>query len=283
MADVAFPWFGGKALLLPEILKFIPQHRTYVEVFGGSAAVLLAKDQAPVEIYNDLDSGLVNFFRVMRDPFKSRRLIEMCQLTPYAREEYNYARDHWGDEPDDLIKAYEWYIVARWSFSGVFGRAMAFDVATTAAGIAGRVRKWHNAIAKLPNFCNRILDVQVEHRDFREILGMYDRPETLFYLDPPYVPETRKDGEYAHELVFEDHVEMTDMLLDIQGMAILSGYSHKVYMPLEEAGWERNDYDTFLWSDLRPVGDNRPRDKRVESLWISPTCKARHKQMSLFA
>lgn len=85
-------WFGGKYYLAHKIIKLFPPHSIYVEPFGGAAHVLFAKEPSPVEVYNDIDSGLVNFFRVLRDPKSFGELALLCSLTPYSREEYYYFR-----------------------------------------------------------------------------------------------------------------------------------------------------------------------------------------------
>ena len=80
-------WFGGKGMLVSKLLPCVPQHKYYCEVFGGSAALLFAKQPAEFEVYNDTDSGLVNFFRVLRDPEKFQKFYHKVCLTPYSRYE----------------------------------------------------------------------------------------------------------------------------------------------------------------------------------------------------
>ena len=84
-------WHGGKWLLAPWIISHFPAHRTYVEPFGGAASVLLRKDRAYAEIYNDLDDQVVNLFRVMRSPGLAAQLREALRLTPFARREFEAA------------------------------------------------------------------------------------------------------------------------------------------------------------------------------------------------
>lgn len=79
-------WFGGKGLMVSKLLPLIPPHHIYVEVFGGGASLLFAKEPSPVEVYNDIDSGLVNFFRVLRDPEKFARFLPLgCIYAVFAR------------------------------------------------------------------------------------------------------------------------------------------------------------------------------------------------------
>lgn len=88
-------WYGGKTRMVNKLLPLIPKHKAYVEVFAGSAAVFFAKGVSPLEVINDLDSGLVNFYRVLRDPEKLPRFSHLVQLTPYSREEFVFCRETW--------------------------------------------------------------------------------------------------------------------------------------------------------------------------------------------
>lgn len=272
-------WFGGKGNMTAKLLKLIPPHRIFCEPFGGGASLLFAKLPSPVEVYNDLDSGLVNFFRVLRDPEKFEKIQRLVSLTPYSREEYCFCRETWEECKDDVERAYRWFVVARMSFSGQFGQSWSFCVTHSRRNMAGRCSSWLGTIERLPEVHKRLMRVQIEHRDFREVVKSYDTPETLFYMDPPYVPDTRKGGDYKHELTIEDHKELVSLLLNIKGMVLLSGYRHPVYEPLEYAGWQRYDYETACFAVLRSrrtgvlgEGALKRMHPRVESVWVSPNC-----------
>src|SRR6266508_2890776 len=104
MTEAPFPWWGGKRWLAPRIVALMPPHDTYVEVFGGSGAVLFHKSPAGLEVYNDVNGSLVNFFRVLRDsPQELQRALE---LTPYARDELEACR---ADEGGDVERARRFY------------------------------------------------------------------------------------------------------------------------------------------------------------------------------
>lgn len=81
-------YHGGKFRLAPWIIPQIPEHRVYVDIFGGGAGVLLRKTRSKIEIYNDLDENVVNVFRVMRDPLELERLCRLIALTPFSRDEF---------------------------------------------------------------------------------------------------------------------------------------------------------------------------------------------------
>lgn len=272
-------WSGGRGRIVPKLLPLVPPHRIYVEVFGGGGSLLLAREPSMVEVYNDLDSGLVNFFRVLRDPGKFRRFHELAMLTPYSREEYCQCRETWEEAADDAEKAFRWFVVARGSFAGIFGRGWGSVVTTSARGMASTSSAWLSALSMLPAIHERMMRVQIEHADFRQILQRYDTPETFFHVDPPYVPETRKSGGYRHELSLDDHRELVETVLRLQGKVMLAGYAHPVYKPVDAAGWRRHDIQLTCTaagrtrsSGLLGEGAARAQQPRIESIWLSPKC-----------
>ncbi|MCR4399120.1 MAG: DNA adenine methylase [Firmicutes bacterium] len=179
---------------------------------------------------------------------------------------------------DDAERAYRWFVVARNSFGGVFGRSWGSDSGAVRSDppVPVAVGRWRSTLLLLPAIHERLASVQVEHRDFRDIIGLYDAPWTFFYLDPPYVPETRRDGEYAHELTLEDHEEMVELLLRLKGKAMLSGYDHEVYRPLEEAGWQKCTFETVCHAagktratGLAGQGKMLAKQQRTEVVWMN--------------
>jgi len=134
---------------------------------------------------------------------------------------------------------------------------------------------WHAAISRLTLVRRRLAQVQVEHSDFRQIISTLDTPDTLFYCDPPYVTGTRKGGKYLLEMSDDDHRDLVRLLLQIKGKALVSGYSHPIYVPLEEGGWRRIDFSALCQVGGRTRADARvlTSQGRTESLWISPNCE----------
>jgi len=268
-------WFGGKGMMVAKIVPLLPPHHTYVEPFGGGASILFAKKPSPVEVYNDLDSGLVGFFRVLRNKSQFEEFHRLVTLTPYSREEYNVSREIWELCEEPVQRAYHWYVVARQSFGGRFGASWGSAITTSSRGMAAMTSQWLSAIDGLPEIAARLLRVQVEHQDWRVVLDRYDTKDTLFYLDPPYIMETRKFGGYAHELSLDDHRDLVERLLHIEGMAVLSGYDHPIYEPL--ASWHRYDFETscFAAGRTRATGILGERaamrmQPRIETVWIKP-------------
>jgi DNA adenine methylase len=272
-------WFGGRGRIVPKLLPLVPPHSIYVEVFGGGASLLLAKEPSVIEVYNDRDSGLVSFFRVLRDPRMFARFYELVALTPYSREEYDFCRDTWEEATDDVERAFRWFVVARGSFAGIFGIGWGRAVTSNARGMVSTSSAWLTTIKALPAIHERMMRVQIEHADFRQVLQRYDTPETFFHVDPPYLPETRRRGGYRHELTFDDHVDLVELVLRLQGKAMVAAYDHPVYAPLDAAGWRRHDFSMTCSaagrtraSGLLGEGSVSLRQPRVETIWLSPNC-----------
>jgi DNA adenine methylase len=291
-------WFGGKGILARKIVPLFPPHQCYVEPFCGGASCLFAKPPSPVEVINDLDSDIVNIFRVLRDPQKFEEFYRLALLTPYSREEYckyrassrTSRRGYYAncvergessncDNGGDVERAYRWYVVARMSFAGELGRSWGHSVATSRRGMANAVAQWLSILDMLPAITERLRSVQVEHEDWLEVLTGYDTPETLFYIDPPFVGSTRRSGRYTFEMNDNRHREMVEALLCIKGKALISGYQNSIYNPLEQAGWRRIELPTVCYavgrtrkSGLQGKGALRFQS-RTEVLWVSPTAQ----------
>jgi len=263
------------AKILPVLAKY--PHKRYVEPFGGGASILIAKPPVELEVYNDLDSGLVNFFKVLAGEEQFQRFYRRVALLPYSRELWKEYRDTWQDRGDPVEKAARWFVVARQSFAGDWGGSWGSDVTCSARIMAGVCSKWLSTIQLLPQIHARLQRVQIEHADFRDILRRYDTPETLFYCDPPYVESTRKSHKYSIEMTNDDHRDFVQLLLNLQGHAVVSGYAHEIYQPLEDAGWKRIDFETACHAAGRTraigilgKGAAKRTHPRVETLWCSP-------------
>jgi len=269
-------WYGGKTLFVSKLLRLVPEHLSYVEVFAGSAALFFAKPISSLEVINDLDSCLVNFFRVLRDPVKCGRFQRLVSLTPFSREECLDCRDSYKDCDDDVERARRFFVAVRQAYAATLGAGFSYTKTGRKGGrAASSLNGYLGAIDRLPEIVERLREAQIENKDFRKLILTYDGPDTFFYLDPPYVHSTRKCPAYVHEMTNQDHQELVELLLGIKGKALLSGYKNGIYVPLEDAGWERYDFAVTCSAPLRRKengsdGEASSSDnhKRVESLWL---------------
>ena len=257
--DKPFNYFGGKHFLLPKLLPLIPKHRCFVEVFGGGASLLFGHPRSKVEIYNDIDSALVDFFRVLQHPEESERLIEKLKVTPYSRELYIEYRD-WQDETDRVERVYKWYFIALSCYSGDFtGKGWSMSKTASSA------KRYKNKVDKLPRIIDRFRYVQVEHNTWERILEIYDGPETFFYLDPPYIHATRKGGSYRNEMTDDDHQRLLDKIQTLEGKVMLSGYPNDLYKQLPWKPLEIKIRATSMPSEHWDGEQNM----RTESVWMN--------------
>lgn len=257
-------WFGSKTRYVKDIVKHFPPHQTYVDVFGGSGAMLLGKRPSNVEVYNDLNSKMSSLFKVLSDKGKTKELVKRLELTPYSRDFFKHAVAAANHEVDEIELA-KLMIVAQRQSHGGLAKQWSYCIDAPAGGYSASVRKFHTGIERLPVIQERMRKVQIENLCFSDLIPRYDRERTLFYLDPPYVPETRINGEYENEMSIDDHIKLVDILLDSEGMFVLSGYKNDVYKRLEQAGWKRHEIEVT-------ANSSKSRTKRIECLWISPSC-----------
>ncbi len=260
---IAFGWYGGKYSHLDFILPNLPEDAVhFCDVFGGSAAVLINRKPVQVETYNDMDSELVNFFQILRN--QGEKLIKEISLTPFSREELMKACLPEAN-PSSLERARRFYIRARQTRTGLAQTSSegrwAHCVLTSRAGMAGAVSRWLGAIDGLPEIVQRLQRVQIENAPALEIVERYDTEDTLFYLDPPYVHESRNDSNaYRYEMTNAEHIELAHLLHSTRGRAVVSGYRTELYDRLFSK-WVRID---------APVKKcNSSKGERRESLWLN--------------
>ena len=253
----ALRWHGGKYLLAPWIVENLPVHRVYVEPFGGAASVLLRKPRCYAEIYNDLDDDVVNLFRVLRDPVAAAALVDAVTMTPFARVEQVDAYEMVA-EPVERARR---LIVRSYMGFGSNGthRKTGFRANSNKSGTTPS-RDWANYPAGLAEVAARFQGVVVEHRDAKAVMAAHDSPDTLHYVDPPYLPATRDKGtDYAHELTAEQHGELLAFLQTLAGKVVLSGYPSPTY-DAALPGWRR--------IERAALADGAK--ARTEVLWLSP-------------
>ena len=260
---IAFGWYGGKYSHLDWLLPLLPKTTHFCDVFGGSAAVLINRIPSPVETYNDLDSELVTFFRVLRN--QKDALIEAIGLTPFSREELATACAKPTEDLTDLERARRFFVRARQVRTGLAQTASAGRWAhcllTSRAGMAGAVSRWLGSIEDLSAIAQRLLRVQIENAPALEILERYDSSETLFYCDPPYVHDTRGDSNaYRYEMTDSDHRDLARVLSRVKGKVALSGYHCPLYDELYSSWW-RIEADSKLCHSVK--------EKRTEILWLN--------------
>jgi DNA adenine methylase len=203
-----------------KIVPLLPKHTVYVEPFAGSAAIMFAKPRPDVsnvanyvEVLNDINGDVVNFFRQLRD--YPDDLVRVCSLTPYSREEYCTAKQRF-ESLDALERARRLFISAMQSFGKKLDAGWGFGVATR-----NHAATWSSTCARLYACAERLQSVYIEHDDVLKVIARWDSPQTLFYCDPPY-PGTQQ-GHYKG-YTQEQFQALVSKLDSCQGSFVLSCY-----------------------------------------------------------
>jgi DNA adenine methylase len=246
VATSAFGYFGAKKRLSLAIAKMLPPHNAWVEAFGGSAAVTMAKTPSPIEIVNDADSQIVNVFQQLRE--YPDELIRLIELTPYARSEFEnaYMVNGTGNK---LEQARRFLVASMMTVNGAIGTretgikhsGFSYSQSYARNGHEARVNRWNSMPERLRRVVERLKQVRVEHRDARDLFKMFlNRPATLVYLDPPYFM-TRDHGYKVDANQKEFHEELLKLCLKAKCMVLVSGYGNKLYNSYltKERGWKR--------------------------------------------
>jgi DNA adenine methylase len=263
----ALRYHGAKFRLASWLLRYFPKHVCYVEPFGGAAGVLLQKPRSYVEVYNDLDGDVVNFFRVLRDPVQRELLLQQLVLTPYARDEFELA---WALAEDPIERARRLCVRAQMGFgsSGATKGCTGFRIDTKRAYSTAQ-HLWMEYPDALTAVGLRFSGVLIENRPAIEVMPAHDALDTLHFVDPPYVLGTRKldssgRGCYRHEMSNEDHEDLLKKLNELRGMVVVTGYESELYNDLL-SGWkiEKTSARISAW---------RGTALRTEVLWMNQAC-----------
>lgn len=221
--DSFIAWIGGKKFLRKEIISRFPKEfNKYVEVFGGAGWVLFHKEQhAESEIYNDINSDLVNLFKCIK--YHPEAIEEELALVLNARqtfEEYRMQRKSAGGQTD-IQRAAQYLYLIRGSYGA--------KVST----FGGKSRDI-SIIKNMVDIKNRLSKVVIENKSFEALIASHDKADTLFYLDPPYY-KTEKMYDTG-DFVFDEsqHILLRDILANIKGKFILSYNNHKFIKALYE-------------------------------------------------
>lgn len=271
-------WHGGKWLLAPWIISHFGPHRVYVEPFAGAWSVGFRKARAQAEVWNDLDGDLVNLFSVLREPAMSERLIAAIRLTPFARDEffgaYRASRNKVERARRLIVRSFMGH-----GSDGASGQYRTGFRANSNRSGSTPAQDWTGLPDSLELAVERLRGVIIESRPAIEVMRQHDGPETLHYVDPPYLHSTRaranrrsdNGGVYRHELANAEHVQLLDALLDLRGMVVLSGYPSPMY---DEAlqGWRRETRAAMADGAL----------ERIEVLWMNQAAVAACPQPTLF-
>lgn len=276
-------WHGGKSYLAKKIVELMPPRcKTpnnpgpedagwlhYVEPFAGGLSVLLANDPEGIsEVVNDVYTQLAHFWFCLSDERVFLDFIRMAQATPFSEDLWEKAREKTqhciARMPTE--RAVEFFVCCRQSLAGRMDTFAPLSKSRTRRGMNEQASAWINAIDGLPKVHARLRRVVVLNEDALKVIKQQDGPRTLFYLDPPYLHETRKTtGEYEHEMTAEQHAELLSVLADLQGRFLLSGYRSDLYdNAAKEHGWRCVEFEL-----PNNAASGKTKRRMVECVWMN--------------
>lgn len=211
MTNPIIPWIGGKRRLAKRILPIFPTHECYVEPFAGGAALFFLKDQCDVEVLNDINGELVNLYRVVKHHLEE--FIRQFKWALVSRQIYSWLKITPDETLTDIQRAARFYYLQKMAFGGKVAN-QTFGIATTSAPRLNLLRiEEELSAAHL-----RLSRAYIEHLAWDECVHRYDRPHTLFYLDPPY---WGTEG-YGVTFKLDQYTKMADLARSIKGKMIIS-------------------------------------------------------------
>lgn len=253
---------GAKWRLAEWIIGNMPPHESYVEPYFGSGAVFFRKIPVRIEIINDMDGDVVNFFKVIRE--RPEELARAIALTPWARQEFEAERE---PATGELERARR-FAVRCWMAFGASVESKTWRH-TTGKGESGgpdNPKLWSRVPESVLQSAKRLKQTQIENRPAIEVIARLNGPQVLIYADPPYLISTRTAHreQYHHEMTDTDHGELLAALMRHRGMVLLSGYDCPLYRE-RLARWHVESIKTTAERGVR----------RTECLWINPVAEAR--------
>lgn len=210
-------YYGGKQKLAKTILKLIPSHKLYCEPFIGGAAIFFAKEASPVEVINDVNSELINFYKVVQNDFLS--LEKYIRITLHSRRNFDdashiYKRPHLFNE---IERAWAIWCLAAQGFAGMLDGSWGYDVSknTTTKKISNKRTGFTE------DYAIRLQNVQIECTDALRIISSRDNKDAFFYCDPPYF---NSDCGHYDGYSKQDFENLLNLLVNIRGKFLLSSY-----------------------------------------------------------
>ena len=257
--------------MVQNLLPLIPNHKTYIEPFGGAAWLLFGKEPSWKEVYNDIDPFLTDFFRVLQTPSEFNYFIKKLNATPYSHEIFDFCRDTYGEVAERAERVYRWYIVMRMCFGAKLERRPTWGYSPT----ENQAEYFINNKLLLLEAKDRVESVVIHNGSWDTVLEKYDSTDSFFYLDPPYVPITRRTGGYLYEMNSDGHQRLIDLIRNLKGKVIISGYDNEIY---ERLGWLKRNYSTVCnlvgrtrESGLVGEGHVTKNQARTECVWANYT------------
>jgi DNA adenine methylase len=209
-------YWGGKQQLADKIIASIPKHTCYTEAFFGGGAVFFKKPPSKVEVINDINDNMVNFYKTIKRDFEG--LSQEVDTTLYSEWQFNEARDLWkeGGSSSEIMRAWAVFVLSHQSFSGNLGSSWAFSDQSNQAKRFDKTKQMFDE-----RYVKRLENVQIFCRDALNVIQNTDHPDTFHFVDPPYF---NSDLGHYDGYTEADFIELLELLSSLEGKFLLTSY-----------------------------------------------------------
>lgn len=255
-------YYGGKQKLVKTILPLIPAHRIYIEPFFGGGAIFFAKEPSDVEVINDVNSNVINFFRMLYEHFDL--LKAELDMTLFSREQYRRAAEIYSNPEkfDPVKRAWAFWVQSQMSFSHNLLAGWGITKCSRAPETM-----FNRKAAFTRAYAERLRRVFIEHNDALRVIELFDREDAFIYCDPPYVSSDQ--GHYAGYSI-DDFRNLLECLKGVKGKFLLSSYPEALLMQYRtECNWLADDRQQLV----AVTGKRKERKTKIECLTMNYQCK----------
>lgn len=207
---------------------------------------------------------------MLRNPELNQRLQDACRLTPYSRDEFCHAQQPATDSVERARRMVVRACMGFGSAAGIGGNSGFRGDSKRKYATAAHL--WERYPENLAALCQRLQGVIIENKDALSVMRAHDAQTTLHYIDPPYVPETRVQGNryYAYEMTVEGHEQLLAVARTMTGMVMISGYDTEVYNDML-SGWVKTEKTSR-------ISAGRGTKVRTECLWLNPAAQQKQER-----
>jgi DNA adenine methylase len=270
-------WHGGKHYLAEKIVAAMPARCKkpndpdendpgwlhYCEPYFGGGSVLLVNDPTGIsEVVNDIDRRLTDFWRALQGEESFSRFARMLSSMPFSEAEWQLASASPAKDP--VEDAARFFVHCRQSLAGRMDGFAPLSRMRTRRGMNEQASAWLSAVDGLAEVHARLRRVSILNRDALDVIRQQDGSRTLFYLDPPYLGETRTaDDVYSFEMCAKQHEDLLDTILACKSRVMLSGYRSELY-DRRLGNWTHHE---FILPNQAASGKQKRR--MVEIVWCN--------------
>jgi DNA adenine methylase len=233
-------YYGGKQMLSKLIISLIPKHNIYCEPFFGGGAVFFGKTPSKIEVINDTNGELINFYKVIKTNFN--KLEKEIKCTLHSREIHQSAKiiTEYPQLFDEVKRAWAIWTLANLSYASKLNGSWGFDIKENKS--AKQLQTKRNSFTN--NLSDRLEQVQIENRDALKIIDIWDNKDAFIYCDPPYI--NTNQGHYKG-YTKDDFEKLLLILSKIKGKFILSSYPSEILARyIKQNKWFTKNIDVAL-------------------------------------